>query len=124
MVQDEGQIEAQNARAQRSAVMMLASISIDGGPFHTVRVRNLSSTGLGGRSDQPLREGGNVEIRLGGAMLVKGKIVRTNGREFGIAFAAPCDFSSLKRGPPQGSAFEVSPLHQVSGFAKRPKLRS
>jgi PilZ domain len=103
--------------------MMLASVTIEGGLTHTVRVRNLSATGMGGVSDQPLQLGMHVKVELTELIFRTGRIVRTEGRSIGVAFDTPLDLSSLNIAPKSASAFEVSSLHKVSDTVRRPRIK-
>jgi hypothetical protein len=110
-------------RALRKALMMLASVSIEDGPTHPVRVRNLSVTGMSGVSDQPLPLGTHIKVELTELISGTGRIVRTEGRSIGVAFDTPLDLSSLNITPKSASVFEVSSLHKVSETVRRPRIK-
>ena len=110
-------------RAKRKSLMMLASVSIEDGPMHPIRVRNLSETGMAGVSEQPVRAGTHVRVKLTELIWGSGRIVRTDGRSFGVAFDSPLDLSTLDIAPKSASTFEVSPRHKISETARRPRIK-
>jgi hypothetical protein len=114
----------QEQRAHRMSLMMLASMSIENGPMRSIRVRNLSSTGMSAVSEQPLRVCSDVKVKLTDLIWAIGRIVRTDGRSFAVAFDTPIDLSVLNFAPTGTKIFEVSSMHKVTESTRRPRIRS
>jgi hypothetical protein len=113
----------QSRNAQRKSIMMLASVSIDNGEWRSVRVRNLSATGMAGVSDQPFRSNSKIGVRFNDRVEVNGRVVRSDGRAFAIAFDMQIDLSLVEVGSSTTLKFEVSEVHKVPDNAKRPRLK-
>jgi hypothetical protein len=113
------------AKTRASMLMHAQCISADGSEC-TIRVRNLSDTGLGGfilDGVAPLTSH-NVTLIIRYEHRMAARVIWLDGARVGIAFAKRFDVTKLTQRW-NGPGFEVADLHARVGTAhKRPALRS
>lgn len=78
-------------RAQRSGRFFAATITRAGKSPLKAAIRNISSTGMGGRADPPPLAGEKVTIVMGPLGEVTGLVRWVNGKQFGIQLDTPID---------------------------------
>lgn len=88
------------ARAPRSGRLFSAELLSARGGARAMFVRNLSGTGVGGRSENPPLKGERVEILLPLIGSVQGRVAWSHGAKFGVAFDAPIDPAQMLLPPP------------------------
>lgn len=110
------------SRAQRFAVIIIATLINEGGQNIPIRVRNFSETGLGVSADQPLSIGEKVRIDLRGLRLA-GQVVRRTGSVFGIRVDSQIKVDEITRRPASKTIFVVSDIHKIENRAYRPGLK-
>ncbi|MBB5686840.1 PilZ domain-containing protein [Sphingobium boeckii] len=86
-------------RAKRTGRFFAATINRAGRPPLKAAIRNISSTGMGGRADPPPLAGETVTVVMGPLGEVTGHVRWVNGKQFGIQLdksidPARFDFSS------------------------------
>lgn len=115
-------------RPQRKAFLTTATLSREGAREASVRVRNLSRTGLGGVASQPFPRGEELTVNLKGIGPVHGRVAWSEGGRFGMAFDKEIDLESLELTPASevklAGAGEV--LHRFEPITdyRRPGFRS
>lgn len=82
-------------RAKRRALLTTTALRDEAGGRNDVRIRNLSERGLGGVAEMTLEPGQAVSIVLKGIGSVKGRVVWTSGKSFGMEFTDPIDLDQL-----------------------------
>lgn len=105
------EVAALTRGADRDSLFMLASLVIAGRPDPiTVRVRNLSATGMLAEHPTPVAEGAAIEVCLRNVGVVPGRVVWSGDGKFGVAFhrsvnpqAVRREVVSKKKAPPHGS---------------------
>ncbi len=89
-----------------------------------VRVRNISSGGLGGRSDTPIDAWQPVEVSLPVIGTVAGKIAWVRQDQFGVQFERPIDPAKALITSSQPQATHVVPsIFQPNTDYRRPGLK-
>lgn len=88
--------KAEADRAKRKALLATARLVDKSGDTVSVRVRNLSQTGLGGVASDPLESGAAYHVELKGIGRVDGRIVWTNGTRFGMQFDREIELEALE----------------------------
>lgn len=83
-------------REKRKALLATATLMEEGGGAIQVRVRNLSTTGLGGVASDPLTPGSFYTVMLKGIGEVRGEIVWANGARFGMHFDEEIHLEALE----------------------------
>ena len=117
-------------RQKRKALLTTASLIEEGGGATHVRVRNLSSTGLGGVSDDPLVPGTSFTVTLKGIGEIRGEIVWVNGTRFGMHFDQEISLQALEMSdlaelvPKQDEDFYRSRFQKPADSYRRPALRT
>ncbi|MFN2258771.1 MAG: PilZ domain-containing protein [Parasphingopyxis sp.] len=115
-------------RQKRKALLATARLMAEGGGATPVRVRNLSTTGLGGVSDDPLIPGTSYTVMLKGIGEVRGEIVWASGTRFGMHFDEEIRLESLE----MSDLAELVPKHDEDFYRhyketpetyRRPALR-
>jgi hypothetical protein len=118
-----GQNAAAPSREQRAAMLLQVNCSVMDGAFFKIRVRNLSSHGLGGLCLQRvnLREGQSASIGFRNVSPISGQIIWVSGNEVGVRFDAPIDFGRIHDARNwNGPDFEINPAHEVAKRCYRP----
>lgn len=112
---------------KRTAMMLMAQCRNSFGDVRTIRVKNLSATGLGGELVRGLggEPGEAVTLTVRATVRISGVIVWSRGRQLGIAFSRPLDLADLAiPGGWDGPGFEISPMHAAIIRSTRPGLRT
>jgi len=73
-------------RSQRKALLSIAHCTRGNGETVSIRVRNLSATGLGGSASDPLSRDERVRVDIKGIGEIEGHVAWTRGLNFGMAF--------------------------------------
>lgn len=121
------------ARAPRTGRFFAATLNREGHPPLKVAIRNVSSTGMGGRADPPPPLGALVTLVMGPLGEVTGHIRWVNGKQFGIQLDMPIDparfdFSGRSwadvtpvdaKEPPKVGQFTAATSTWRPGFGKR-----
>jgi hypothetical protein len=112
------------SREPRASRLLACDMQLQDGAVIKVRVRNISSGGLGGRSDVPIDAWQPVEVLLPGIGAVAGKVAWVRQGQFGIQFDRPIDPAKALVPPSQPQKTHVvPPIYQPRGDYKRPGLR-
>jgi hypothetical protein len=120
--------ESRRANVKTRASTFIGAKCVDGrGVEHSIRIRNLSETGMGGEcvSGFGLCKGQSVTVLLRESTWATGEVVWTDGRRFGMVFdhafgAADLNIKAWWTGP----SFEVSALHAPVASKGRPPITS
>ncbi|WP_299327210.1 PilZ domain-containing protein [Parasphingopyxis sp.] len=99
-------------RAKRTALLTKTALRDEAGGAGDARIRNLSEKGLGGVTNMKLAPGLTVSITLKGIGSVKGRVVWTSGKSFGMEFAEPIDLDQLHM--PSGDIVQAPPPFSVA----------
>jgi hypothetical protein len=101
-------------------------MQLQDGSIIRVRVRNISSGGLGGRLDAPIDAWQTVEVRLPGVGAVPGRIAWVRQGQFGMQFDRVIDPAKALVGSGQTQTnHTVLPAYQAgAGDYRRPGLKS
>lgn len=125
---EERTAETGSERAKRTALLTKADLLRDGATVGTVRVRNMSASGLGGISSVPLREGDAIEIVINGIGAIGGEVVWADGDRFGMRFDHEVDLGALKMSEPvlakRPDYFTYAKRFVTEENYRRPGLRS
>lgn len=78
-------------REPRKGRLFMAEMTLDDGRSTKVRIRNLSSKGLGGIAETPVRPEQTGQLILAGIGHVTGRIAWVRGQNFGMEFHHPID---------------------------------
>lgn len=95
---------------------LLKARARSGSDEYEILIKNVSSRGLGGISNDKIFElGSNISVQLPAGQIVEGVVRWTDGRRFGLALtqeiSADVQLSDRSHGP--ASNWEVKRLHQV-----------
>lgn len=93
-------------RAKRTALLSKAlGVRADGAELD-VRIRNLSSSGLGGVAEVPLTRDERLIVDIKGIGEIEGRVTWTRGAGFGMIFDAPVDLAKFEVSKPFLPKFE------------------
>lgn len=110
-------------RAKRKSLLTKTALHTDSGRGDA-RVRNLSSKGLGGVTDLPVKAGQQLIIMLNGIGPVSGHVAWVNGKTFGMEFDEMINLEDLEmpNAPIMHAPdhFSVASRYQPSTDYKRP----
>jgi hypothetical protein len=111
-------------REPRTSRLLACEMQLQDGAVIKVRVRNISSGGLGGRADGPIDSWQSVQVRLPGIGAVAGKVAWVRQDQFGVQFDTPIDPAKALVAPsrPQ-TTHVVPPVYQAGGDYRRPGLK-
>jgi hypothetical protein len=110
-------------REQRAAMLLMVRCSVLGGAFFNIRVRNLSSQGLGGTCLQSvsLREQQPVIIAFRNVSPIEAQVMWFQGGEVGVRFDAPVDIDRISEARSwTGPEFTVQAHHEKAERCYRP----
>lgn len=112
-------------REPRAGRLLACDMKLQDGSVVRVRVRNISSGGLGGRTDVPIDAWQRVEVRLPGVGAVAGRIAWVRQGQFGVQFDHAIDPGKALVGSSQPQTRHVVPsVYQTGGDFRRPGLRT
>jgi len=116
-----GSSESREPRASR---LLSCEMQLQDGAVIKIRVRNISSGGLGGRADGPIDAWQSVQVRLPGIGAVAGKVAWVRQDQFGVQFDTAIDPAKalVVQSRPQTSHV-VPPVYQAGGDYRRPGLK-
>lgn len=110
-------------RAKRTALLSKALCVRADGAELDVRIRNLSSSGLGGVAEFPLVREERVLVDIKGIGEIEGRVAWTRGASFGMIFDKPADLTKFEVSKPFLPKFEhhsvMTRFRPVTAF-KRP----
>ncbi len=118
-----GRSTAAPSREQRAATLLQVRCSIADGSYFTIRVRNLSSHGLGGLCLQKINvsEGRGVAVAFRNVSPISAQVMWFNGNEIGIHFDQPIDMERIAEARAwTGPGFAVDKNHEVADRCYRP----
>lgn len=112
-------------REPRASRLLACDMQLQDGSVVRVRVRNISSRGLGGRADVPVDAWQAVEIRLPGVGPVAGRVAWVRQGQFGVQFDRSIDpAKALVEAGPAQSSHTVPSVYQTGVDFRRPGLRT
>jgi hypothetical protein len=113
-----------HTREPRKSRLLACDMRLQDGAVIRIRVRNISSGGLGARADVPVDAWQPVEIVLPGIGNVAGKVAWVRQDQFGIQFDKPIDpAKALVTSSQPQSGHVVPPIYQPGSDYRRPGLR-
>jgi predicted DNA-binding antitoxin AbrB/MazE fold protein len=118
-----GRLTAVPSREQRAAMLLQVRCSVTDGAFFNIRVRNLSSQGLGGLCLQKvsLREGQSVAISFRNVSPISARVMWFRGNEVGIKFDQLIDLSRITEARTwDGPDFVLNDNHKIADRCYRP----
>lgn len=118
--------KTEHDRAKRKALLTTATFEHDGGGRVSVRVRNLSDTGLGGVSSDPVTKDEIYCVELKGIGQVRGHVAWVSGTRFGLRFDEPIKLDALEMSEPalaeRFDAVEFYKNYRPPEIYRRPSL--
>jgi hypothetical protein len=120
-----GRGAAAPTREKRAATLLQVRCSVTDGAFFHIRVRNLSSQGLGGLCLQKVdvREGAAVAVTFRNVSPITGRVMWFQGGEIGIRFDNPIDLARITEARSwTGPSFEINPKHETAERCYRPAI--
>lgn len=112
------------SREPRTSRLLACDMQLQDGTVLKVRVRNISSGGLGGRSDVAIDAWQPVEVRLPGIGSVAGKVAWVRQGQFGVQFDRAIDpAKALVTSSQPQATHVVPPIYQSSSDYRRPGLK-
>lgn len=118
--------DAQTARGlrstNRSSLFLLGKMGVDGGvASESIRIRNLSPTGLMAEAPTMLAVGTAVVVELKNLAPVKGKVVWATEGRMGVAFNSEIDPEKVRQ--PVGKGGDPTPEFLRVPASRRPGLK-
>ena len=86
-------------REPRTGRLFIAQLALESGAVVKIRIRNISSGGMGGISEPPLSQGQRGHVLLAGVGLVTGRVAWTRGPNFGMQFDARIEAEHARMTP-------------------------
>lgn len=78
--------------AERHSLFLQATLRRDGdGPPVTMRIRNLSASGMMAEIGEPFEKGDHVSVELRGVGVIEGSVMWREDKRIGVAFAQEID---------------------------------
>lgn len=119
------QTDAVAERKPRRALLLKAECVTGDGQAVQVRVRNLSTSGMGASCDTgfTLIDGEAIHMVFRGHRKVAGQVSWVRGKSFGVTFDRPVDPESIREAAIKAQTeFEVEDMHRVMANCRRPPL--
>lgn len=113
-------------RAPRTSRLIIGNLRRADGAMVGARIRNLSSSGLGGKADAELARGETVEVMLPGLGSISGHVAWAHHGKFGIALDTVIDPGRVTFEAPRAMAepYLVPTRHRPVSDYKRPAVRT
>ncbi len=118
-----GPLTAASSREQRAAMLLQVRCTIVDGAYFTIRVRNLSTHGLGGLCMQKIDvgEGRAVAVAFRNVSAISGQVMWFQGGEIGVRFDESIDMERITEARSwTGLGFEVDRNHEIANRCYRP----
>lgn len=120
-----GEGEGGPPREARRSRLLACDMRLADGRVVKARIRNISSGGMGGRTDAAVEPWQRVEMNLPGIGTVAGRIAWVRQGQFGVEFTDPIDPADVTASPGAARSDHVVPHRfQPATDFRRPGLRS
>lgn len=119
--------ETNAERKPRRALLLIADCETADGQSARIRVRNLSTSGMGARVDGNFNmlEGEPIKVLFRGHRPVAGVISWVRSKSFGVTFDRLVEPDEIREAAVRAPIeFEVDPMHRVQNNCRRPSLKN